>query len=285
MASASSPGQGSLFAAAADAAAPLAVPSHAANAAAALAAPALAVPLDTLFDAVPDDWRAITDAFRAQEAGRALIHRVDTAREAGASIYPADVFAALRLTRRAAVKVVILGQDPYHGPGQAHGLSFSVPEGVPIPPSLRNIRKELQRDLGLRMPTSGQLGAWSAQGVLLLNTVLTVSAGQAASHAGWGWEGLTDALMAAVAADPGPKVALLWGAHAQRKAPLLRAAREAAGRSTDELLVLQSNHPSPLSASRGPVPFVGNGHFAQAQAFLAQRGLSLDWALTPADLS
>jgi len=241
--------------------------------------PALSRPLDALFDDLPADWRALTDAFRASPAGRALIERVDAAREAGAVVYPDDVFAALRLTRRADVRVLILGQDPYHGPGQAHGLAFSVRPGMAIPPSLRNIRKELQRDPGLTAPAHGCLQAWAQRGVLLLNTVLTVEAGQAASHAAWGWEALTDALVAAVAADAAPKVAMLWGAHAQRKAALMRQARQASGAPMDSLLLLQSNHPSPLSATRGPVPFVGNGHFGQARAFWAERGVVLDWAL------
>ncbi len=241
--------------------------------------PALSRPLDVLFDAVPADWRTLTDAFRASPAGRALIERVDATCQAGAVIYPDDVFAALRLTRRAEVRVLILGQDPYHGPGQAHGLAFSVRPGVAIPPSLRNIRKELQRDLDLTVPTHGCLQTWAQRGVLLLNTVLTVQAGEAASHAGWGWEALTDALVAAVAADAAPKVAMLWGAHAQRKAALMQQARHAAGVPMEDLLLLQSNHPSPLSATRGPVPFVGNGHFGQARSFWAQRGLALDWAL------
>lgn len=244
-------------------------------------APALSRPLDALFDAVPADWRPLTDAFRASPAGRALIERVDAARQAGAVIYPDDVFAALRLTRRAEVRVLILGQDPYHGPGQAHGLAFSVRPGVAIPPSLRNIRKELQRDPQLQLvsPTHGCLQTWAQRGVLLLNTVLTVQAGEAASHAGWGWEALTDALVAAVAADAAPKVAMLWGAHAQRKTALMQQARQASGAPMDDLLLLQSNHPSPLSATRAPVPFVGNGHFGQARAFWAQRGVTLDWAL------
>lgn len=248
-------------------------------------APALSRPLGALFDAVPADWRALTDAFRASAQGQALIARVDGARANGAVIYPDDVFAALRLTRRADVRVVVLGQDPYHGPGQAHGLAFSVRPGVAIPPSLRNIRKELQRDpaaglaAGQGVPAHGCLQAWAERGVLLLNTVLTVQAGEAASHAGWGWEMLTDALVTAVSADAAPKVAMLWGAHAQRKAVLMQQARQAAGAPMDGLLLLQSNHPSPLSATRGPVPFVGNGHFGQARAFWAERGVTLDWAL------
>jgi uracil-DNA glycosylase len=128
-------------------------------------------------------------------------------------------------------------------------------------------------------PAHGCLQTWAQHGVLLLNTVLTVQADEAASHAGWGWEALTDALVAAVAADAAPKVAMLWGAHAQRKAALMQQARQASGVPMDDLLLLQSNHPSPLSATRGPVPFVGNGHFGQARTFWAQRGVALDWAL------
>jgi uracil-DNA glycosylase len=149
--------------------------------------------------------------------------------------------------------------------------------GVAIPPSLRNIRKEIQRDLGLAAPPHGCLQAWAERGVLLLNTVLTVQAGDAASHAGWGWEALTDALIAAVAADASPKVFMLWGAHAQRKAPLI--AQAGATASPTGQLILQSNHPSPLSATRGPAPFVGNGHFGLAQAFWQQKGQRLDWSL------
>jgi uracil-DNA glycosylase len=238
----------------------------------------LRTPLAALFDAVPADWRPVTDAFRASPSGQALITRVDAARQAGALIYPDDVFAALRATRRSRILVVILGQDPYHGPGQAHGLAFSVRPGVAIPPSLRNIRKELQRDLGMSLPVHGCLQAWAEQGVLLLNTALTVQAGEAASHAGWGWEALTDALIAAIAADAGPKVFMLWGAHAQRKAALIAHAAQSTG-DVARLLILQSNHPSPLSATRGPTPFVGNGHFSQAQAFWHEKGQRLDWTL------
>jgi uracil-DNA glycosylase len=233
------------------------------------------------FDAVPpaSGWRALTDSFAASAEGKALIQRVDAAVSGGLPVYPAQVFAALRRTPHQQVKVVILGQDPYHGPGQAEGLSFSVPPGLPIPPSLRNIRKEIARDLGLPTPLHGHLGAWADAGVLLLNTVLTVQAEQAASHAGWGWERLTDQLLQAVAASPGPKVFMLWGAHAQRKREGIEQTRAASGHPMADLLVLQSNHPSPLSATRPPAPFVGNGHFGQAQRFLAERGAPLSWAL------
>lgn len=231
----------------------------------------LTAPLASLFDAIPDDWRGVTDAFRASASGRTLIERVDARRAAGATIFPADVFAALRHSPLHRVRVVILGQDPYHGPGQAHGLAFSVPRGVRVPPSLRNMLKERQRDLGLSPPGHGDLAAWADAGVLLLNTTLTVEAGLAASHAGWGWEELTDQLVLAVAADPAPKVFLLWGAHAQRKAPLID------GRHP----VLMANHPSPLSATRGPQPFIGCGHFGMTTRLLAAEPPLLTWALDP----
>ena len=270
---ASPPDQIGLFAPA------LAVPS--ATGAHGVPAPAptgLTQPLSDLFDAVSPDWREVTEPFRASPLGQTLIARVDAACRQGATVYPADVFAALRHTRRDQVKVVILGQDPYHGPGQAHGLAFSVSAGQPIPPSLRNIRKELARDLGLTPPAHGCLQAWAERGVLLLNTVLTVEAAQAASHAGWGWEALTDALIAAVAADAHPCVFLLWGAHAQRKRDLIeQATPHPEGRA--EHLILQANHPSPLSATRPPAPFIGCGHFGQAQAFWRAQGHALDWSL------
>lgn len=230
----------------------------------------LSTPLPELFAQVPPDWRDLTDAFAASAHGQALVQRVEARRQQGAVIYPGDVFAALHLTRRADVRVVILGQDPYHGPGQAHGLAFSVLPGVKLPPSLRNIYKELHRDLGLPIAAHGCLTAWAAQGVWLLNTSLTVEDGAAASHATWGWEILTDALIAAVAADAAPKAFLLWGAHAQRKRPLI----EAAG---TQHLVLTANHPSPLSASRPPQPFIGCGHFGAANRFLGSR--APDWGV------
>ncbi|MGE5452203.1 MAG: uracil-DNA glycosylase [Acidobacteriota bacterium] len=226
--------------------------------------------LSAQFDTVPPSWRPLTEAFRRAPVGRQLIERVESAGE----VYPRDVFAALRLTALPDVQVVILGQDPYHGPGQAHGLAFSVPVGVAIPPSLRNIRKELLRDLGLDSPAHGCLQAWAERGVLLLNTVLTVSPSEAASHAGWGWETLTDHVIEAVAAAAQPVVFMLWGAHAQKKRPLIEAA------GVPGHLILQANHPSPLSATRGPTPFMGCGHFGQAQAFLRSQGRDLDWQLT-----
>lgn len=224
--------------------------------------------------AVGPGWAPLVAAWAASAAGRGLIEHVAARQAAGATVYPAAVFQALVLTPREAVRVVILGQDPYHGPGQAEGLAFSVPAGQRIPPSLRNIDVELQRDLGLAPPAHGHLGAWARQGVLLLNTTLTVEDGQPASHARRGWEALTDALIGAVAADAGPKAFLLWGAHAQAKAGLIEGA--APGRHR----VLQANHPSPLSARRPPVPFIGCGHFSQAAAFVAgcqPAATPLDW--------
>ena len=194
---------------------------------------------------------------------RDLVAKVDTLRQK-ATIYPAPerVFYALRVTPFEAVRVVIVGQDPYHGPGQAHGLCFSVRKGVAVPPSLRNIFKEIERDLGTPPPMfpvpGGSLVHWAEQGALLLNTVLTVEEAQPGSHAKRGWEGLTDALIAHVAAQAQPVVFMLWGAHAQSKRTLI---------SGPQHLVLCANHPSPLSALRPPVPFIGCGHFGQARAF------------------
>ncbi|MBH9579577.1 uracil-DNA glycosylase [Inhella proteolytica] len=205
-----------------------------------------------------------------REGAQPLIDRIEAWQRAGAQIYPAQPLRALELTPLSACRVVILGQDPYHGPGQAEGLAFSVPVGQKLPPSLRNIYKELQRDLGLAPAAHGHLGGWARRGVLLLNTVLTVEDGQAGAHAGWGWEALTDALIRAVAADPRPKAFLLWGAHAQSKQPLLQGGQH---------LVLTANHPSPLSALRPPRPFIGCGHFGAVQRWLEAQGQSWSWAV------
>ena len=204
------------------------------------------------------DWQPMLQAFGASDAGRALVEFVDARVQAGASVYPPNVFRALELTPRAQVRVVILGQDPYHGPGQAEGLAFSVAGEQRLPPSLRNIFKELQRDLGLAPPRSGQLGAWARRGVLLLNTALTVEDGQPASHAKRGWEQLTDAVIQHVSQHQQNVVFMLWGAHAQGKRELIDASRHK---------ILLANHPSPLSALRPPVPFIGCGHFSVARAW------------------
>jgi uracil-DNA glycosylase len=218
-------------------------------------------------------WRPLVDAFLSSEAGLALSKRLTDALHAGHTIYPPEPFRALSLTPLSQVRVLILGQDPYHGPGQAEGLAFSVAPGVPLPPSLRNILKELQQSLGVSMPADGSLVRWAQQGVLLLNTCFTVQAGQAGSHARWGWEVLSDELVKAVAQNSRSVVFMLWGAQAQAKKALI----EAAGHSGQHL-VLMANHPSPLSALRAPMPFIGCGHFAQANAFLAQcDGKTITW--------
>lgn len=213
------------------------------------------------------EWVPVLREWRRSAAGQSLMQAVDARQAAGARVYPAQVLRALELTPLASVRVIILGQDPYHGPGQAQGLAFSVAAGSRLPPSLRNILQELRRDLGSVSPRAelGDLSAWAEQGVLLLNTSLTVEDGTPGAHARLGWEALTDALVRAVAARPQPMAALLWGAHAQAKAALLQPAAH----STQARLVLQSNHPSPLSARRPPLPFLGCGHFSRVQAFLA----------------
>lgn len=196
---------------------------------------------------------------------------------AGRRIFPkgAEWFRALDLTPLGTVRVVILGQDPYHGPGQAHGLCFSVRPGTQIPPSLVNIYKELHTDLGIAPARHGFLEHWAQQGVLLLNSVLTVQMGQAASHRERGWERFTDAAIAAVNAQADPVVFMLWGSYAQKKAALVDSI-DKGGRH----LVLKAPHPSPLSAHGG---FFGCRHFSKANAFLESKGLNpIDWALPPA---
>lgn len=240
----------------------------------------LVQPLDRLLAEPLGDWQPIVAAWRASAVGARLVEAVDARVGVGAVVYPAQVLRALLLTPLAATRVVILGQDPYHGAGQAEGLAFSVPAGVPPPPSLRNIFRELRRDLGFEPPASGSLVPWAERGVLLLNTTLTVEEGRPASHAAFGWQSLADALLAALGADPQPKVFMLWGAHAQRCAPTITAAWAAGdGRACPHLL-LQCNHPSPLSAMRPPRPFVGCGHFGLAARHLAAAGRgAMDWTL------
>jgi uracil-DNA glycosylase len=191
-------------------------------------------------------------------------------KDKGKIIYPkgSDIFNALNLCPLDKVKVVILGQDPYHGPGQAHGLCFSVQKGVPPPPSLQNIFKELESDLGIPRPSHGFLEKWAQQGVLLLNTVMTVERGRAGSHHGKGWEIFTDKVIELVNELPHSVVFLLWGSPAQKKAQLIHEKRH---------LILKSAHPSPLSAHRG---FLGNKHFSKTNRHLAAEGLKeIDWSL------
>ena len=205
-------------------------------------------------------WQPLVDEFFAGTVGRKLQEFLRERLSAGAVIFPPQPLRALELTPPKDVRVVILGQDPYHGRGQAEGLAFSVAPGVALPPSLRNIFKELQRDLGTPPPAfpvpGGSLVKWATHGVLLLNTCLTVEEGQAASHAKQGWEVLTDAVIKHVADGEKPVVFMLWGAHAQSKKALIDEQRHK---------VLFSNHPSPLSALRPPLPFIGSGHFGEAR--------------------
>jgi uracil-DNA glycosylase len=213
-------------------------------------------------------WRAPVEAFLTSEEGQRLASFLDERRAGGATVYPPQPLRALALTPFDAVSVVILGQDPYHGAGQAHGLAFSVPPGVRPPPSLRNIFMELQRDVGCAPPANGSLERWACQGVLLLNAVLTVEDGCPGAHAGRGWEILTADLLRRLADDARPKVFMLWGALAQARRAGIGAPH----------LVLEANHPSPLSARRPPVPFLGCGHFSRANAFLEANGRAkIEW--------
>ncbi|MBC7599960.1 MAG: uracil-DNA glycosylase [Polaromonas sp.] len=213
---------------------------------------------------VAPDWGSVVDAFFASATGQKLLAFLRSRLGDGAVIFPPQPLRALELTPQGEVRMVILGQDPYHGRGQAEGLAFSVAPGVALPPSLRNIFKELQRDRGTPPPQfpvpGGSLVSWAAQGVLLLNTCLTVEEGRPASHAGKGWEMLTDSVIRQVSAGDHPVIFMLWGAHAQSKRVLIDENRHK---------VLLANHPSPLSALRPPLPFIGCGHFSQARDWLA----------------
>ena len=223
-------------------------------------------------ETVPEPWRAALDPVLALPESRRLGGWLCAEEARGATIYPprGTRLKALELTPLDAVRVVILGQDPYHGPGQAHGLCFSVPDGIPAPPSLVNIFKELESDLGVARRGSGNLERWARQGVLLLNTSLTVEAGRAGSHAGKGWEAITDAAVAAVAVRDEPSVFILWGNHARKKAAAIPALAQAGAH-----LVLASAHPSPLSAHAG---FFGSKPFSKANAFLNEKGRgAIDW--------
>ncbi len=225
-------------------------------------------------DAVPDSWRAVLEPVLASPKSRALGTFLTAEEAAGKAIYPPRGLrlAALELTPLDSVKVVILGQDPYHGFGQAHGLSFSVQPGVRVPPSLVNIYKELERELGLPRAAHGNLSSWAKQGVLLLNNSLTVEDGKPASHQGNGWEEVTDAIVAAVAAKADPCVFMLWGSHARKKAASVP------GLMDSHHLILTAPHPSPLSAHTG---WFGSGHFGKANAFLEAQGRgSVNWALS-----
>lgn len=220
---------------------------------------------------IPESWQSALGPALAEPKSRKLGGWLQAEEDAGKVIYPprGQRLAALELTPLDKVHVVILGQDPYHGPGQAHGLCFSVADGVKVPPSLVNIYKERESDLGIERPqgegASGNLAHWARQGVLLLNNTLTVEAGKAGSHAGRGWDAITDACVEAVAARGGPCVFILWGNHARKKAGRVPSL----GKSADHL-VLTAPHPSPLSAYSG---FFGSKPFSQTNAFLTQHGL------------
>ena len=259
---------------------------------------------------VHPEWQPVLDAFWRSTEGERLSQFVSARLNGGAVVYPEHPLWALQLTPLSAVRVVILGQDPYHGPDQAQGLSFSVADGVKFPPSLRNIFKELQRDLHQPVPMSGSLEAWARRGVLLLNTSFTVEDGLPASHAKRGWESLSDAILREVALKAPACVYMLWGGHAQVKAELIEASTiqtapdflglrettamamgsggsravvetqaQAQVSAARQALILKANHPSPLSALRPPAPFIGCGHFSKARDWLAERGFALDWSL------
>lgn len=222
-------------------------------------------------EAIPESWRPALEPVLATPGARRLGGFLSAEEAAGKRIYPprGQRLRALELTPLDAVRVVILGQDPYHGAGQAHGLAFSVAQGVRTPPSLVNIYKELHRDLGVPVPQHGNLENWARQGVLLLNNALTVEERRAGSHQKLGWEAVTDAAVAAVAARSQPCVFMLWGTHARKKA------ERVPGLADGPHLVLTAPHPSPLSAHAG---FIGCGHFGKANAFLEAKGRgAIDW--------
>ena len=218
---------------------------------------------------IGNDWDGLLKEFFESESYKNLREFLKTEYRSR-RIYPDmyDIFNALKYTPYESVKVVILGQDPYHGAGQAHGLAFSVKPGVPAPPSLINIFKELNAELGVPVPSHGCLEKWAKEGVLLLNTALTVREGAPNSHRGKGWEELTDGIIKKLSERETPMVFMLWGANAKAKAPLIDGRRH---------LVLKAAHPSPLSASSG---FFGCGHFAAANKFLKDNGITpVDWSL------
>ena len=215
-------------------------------------------------------WKARVGDWLQREDMRELSRFLRSRKAAGARIFPPgpEIFAAFDATPFDAVKVVVLGQDPYHGEGQAHGLCFSVLPGVPVPPSLQNIYKEVRRDLGVAAPAHGYLMPWARRGVLLLNAVLTVEAGRPGSHQGKGWEGFTDHVVDVLNREREGLVFLLWGSYAQAKGRVIDPRRHR---------VLRTTHPSPLSAHRG---FLGCGHFSAANDYLVRQGAgAIDWSL------
>lgn len=233
---------------------------------------AYAVAMNAIADRIQlePSWKARVGDYLQRADMQALAAFLRERKASGVRVFPPgpQIFSALDATPFDAVKVVILGQDPYHGHGQAHGLCFSVPPGVAVPPSLDNIYKELARDLGIPRPDHGCLTHWARQGVLLLNAVLTVEEGRAGSHQGKGWEGFTDRIVEVLNREREHLVFLLWGSYAQAKGKAIDPRRH---------LVLKAPHPSPLSAYRG---FLGCGHFSAANAYLVRTGQTpIDWAL------
>jgi uracil-DNA glycosylase len=213
-------------------------------------------------------WQSHLGDYLASDSMQTLAQFLRDEKSRGKIIYPpsAELFAAFNATEFESVRVIILGQDPYHGPGQAHGLSFSVPDGVPPPPSLVNIFKELEREFGQPKPASGNLMPWAKQGVLLLNAVLSVESAKPGSHQNKGWENFTDFVIQTLATERENLVFMLWGAYAQAKGKLIDSRRHC---------VLRAPHPSPLSAYRG---FIGCGHFSAANRYLQGRGIAtIDW--------
>lgn len=239
-----------------------------------LPSPPASPPIDAVDDLrrgqLEPSWNAHLGDYLAGPEMQALAARLRERKAAGIAVFPPgpQIFAAFQATPLESVKVVLLGQDPYHGPGQAHGLSFSVARGTPIPPSLLNIHKELERDVGITRPHHGCLLPWAQRGVLLLNSVLTVESGRAGSHQRLGWEGFTDLVIQTLNRECEGLVFLLWGSYAQAKGKVIDPRRHH---------VLRAPHPSPLSAHRG---FVGCGHFSATNQYLARRVLApVDWSL------
>jgi uracil-DNA glycosylase len=227
---------------------------------------------EKFYAALPDSWKNPLQEVCTRPEIDALLQFLQEREAAGATIYPSknNIFAALKATPFNKVSVVIVGQDPYHGHGQAHGLSFSVPAGIPIPPSLRNIFKELHADIGIPIAKNGTLTGWTKQGVLLLNSILTVEEGKPASHAGHGWELFTDAIIEQLLKRKHPTVFMLWGAYAQKKVQHLHAQID-----PERHLILKAAHPSPLSIKG----FLGCRHFSKANEFLKAHHLpEINWA-------
>ena len=230
-------------------------------------------------NAIKPGWAQTLEGFFKSKPGLQLTRALQARLDAGAVIYPPKPLRLLEELSPQEVRVVILGQDPYHGPAQAEGLSFSVANGVKAPPSLMNIFKELRRDLGHLPPPGAQasLMPWVKEGVFLLNQSLSVEAGQPASHAKLPWSVLTQALLGKILSSKSACVLMLWGMHAQKNVAHIETL---AKKNSKDLLVLTCNHPSPLSALKGAQPFIGCGHFGLAQRWLLQRGVHVEWRLS-----